>query len=68
VYFDIITTSKQNNEKEKIMTNFEKQLQQAIKTYSEFDGRTYAEIKNECASNPNGVVAENIKMLMFAAR
>ena len=50
------------------MTNFEKQLQQAIKTYSEFDGRTYAEIKNECASNPNGVVAENIKMLMFAAR
>jgi hypothetical protein len=57
-------TTKERNK----MTNFEKQLQQAIKTYSEFDGRTATEIKNECANKPEGAVAESIKMLMFAAR
>ena len=50
------------------MTNFQNQLNAAIKAYSELDGRTEKEILEACQLAPNGQTAENIKLLMFAAK
>ena len=50
------------------MTNFDKQLKAAIETYAQIDGRSSKEIFSACQNNPNGKTAENIKLLMFAAR
>ena len=49
------------------MTNFDKQLTQAITTYSELSGKTEQEVKKEC-QDFESTTSNIIKMIMFAAR
>mgnify|MGYP003658870757 CR=1 FL=1 len=49
------------------MTNFDLQLKEAIKTYSELDGRTFKEIATICLNDMEGQTAKNVMMIMFFA-
>lgn len=49
------------------MTNFDKQLTEAINTYSELSGKSVDEIKAEC-QNFESTTSNIVKMMMFAAR
>lgn len=50
------------------MSNFDKQLKEAITTYSAISGYSAEFIAIECVKNPDGAITESIKMIMFAAR
>ena len=50
------------------MTNFDLQLKEAIKTYSELDGRTFKEIATICFNDMESKTAQNVMLIMFAAR
>jgi len=50
------------------MTNFDKQLKAAIELYASLDGRTFKEIAEKCLKEPESLTAENVKLIMFAAR
>ena len=49
------------------MNNFDKQLTQAINTYSELSGKSAQEIRKEC-TDFESTTSNIIKMMMFAAR
>jgi hypothetical protein len=50
------------------MTNFDKQLKEAVATYASISGYSVSEIIKDCSENQEGTIAESIKMLMFAVR
>ena len=49
------------------MSNFDKQLEEAIKTYSNITGESVADVKAKC-SDFDSQTSKNIQLLMFAAR
>jgi hypothetical protein len=42
-------------------------VEMAVETYAELSGIDKKEIAKECLNNPDGQIAKNVTMLMFAA-